>query len=128
MRVLVVDDDDAVRFCVASYFAEQGHTVAEAPDGRDALRLLGRESPFDLVVTDIIMPDVEGIGLIIKIRDDYPGVRVIAMSGGGKLSAEFYLEAAEMLGANAILEKPFSPGDLLAAVERLFPSEASRLI
>ena len=84
---------------------------------RRAAARLYREDPTDLIVTDLIMPHKEGLELITELRRDFPGVRIIAISGGGRLGPEEYLPIARKLGALHTLAKPFDRKDLLEAVE-----------
>lgn len=119
-QLLLVDDDNDLRNLLERVLLRNAYRVHAAADGRQAIKLLGRER-FDLVITDIIMPDVEGIELILKIRKDHPNLPVIAMSAGGRLHAEGYLKMARSLGANQILEKPFSIESLLDGIRKLVP-------
>lgn len=95
-----------------------GHEVTTATDGNEALAHAGREN-FDLMITDIIMPDRDGIEVIVALRKTMPALKVIAISGGGRLNAKDYLNIAQKLGASATLAKPFSGSDLVATVERV---------
>lgn len=116
-KILIVDDDLALRGLLRETLEIMGHTVTEAPDGAAALRWLGRESPPDLVITDILMPEKDGIEMIREIVRHYPNMAFIAMSGGGRIARSVYLGAAEQLGAYVSLGKPFSRDELRAAVE-----------
>ena len=116
--ILIVDDEPEILKVLKRTLESEGHTTAEAPDGRTALRrFAGR--PTDLVITDIYMPNMDGIEFIIRVREAFPEAKVIAMSGGGHLSQDKVLGAASMLGADEVLEKPFSVEDILGAVERV---------
>ncbi len=110
--VLVVDDEPAIRRFIRAALEQAGYRVSEASDGLDALRQLQAYTP-DIVITDLVMPGKEGIETIEVIRRDYPGIRIIAMSGvaGGQ-----YLAMAKILGASTVLLKPISVERLLAAV------------
>ncbi len=114
-RVLVVDDDDLLRETVVLALERARHTVHQAGDGLTALEVLDRES-VDVVVSDIVMPEVDGIGLILAMRKRHPRLRVVAMSGGGRTRNMDFLRMASALGAHATLPKPFTPDQLLAAV------------
>jgi DNA-binding NtrC family response regulator len=114
-RILVVDDDALVRETIALALQAAGHSVVEASDGRIALQILSRE-PIDLVISDILMPEIDGIGLILAIQKQHPTMRVICMSGGDRTGQIDYLELAAKLGAQMVLAKPFTPKQLLAAV------------
>ena len=116
--VLIVEDDALMRSFVADVLAGEGHRVEVAPDGASALALLERE-PFDLVITDIIMPEQDGIEAIMDLRRGRPELKLIAISGGGRAEPENYLHSAQLLGANRTLRKPFTNEAILAAVKDL---------
>lgn len=120
MRVLLVDDDPAVRDSVALVLTEAGFAVEEAANGVEAMRQLEQQLP-DLVITDILMPHKEGIECIREIRSLAPDVPVIAISGGGGGQAD-YLRMAGLLGAAAVLAKPFDPQELVVLARRLMES------
>ncbi|QOY92068.1 response regulator [Paludibaculum fermentans] len=111
-KILVVDDDAAVREVVATMLRTAGYAVSLAANGREALLSLQREQ-FRVIITDLVMPEQEGIETIKVIRRDYPEVRVIAMSGafGGD-----YLRIAGYLGAHGTLAKPLQLSTVLKAV------------
>lgn len=116
--ILLVDDDPSVRQVVSEMLRQAGHDVTPAENGRVALAQL-RERTFDLVITDLIMPEQEGIETIAEIRRHEPNMRIIAMSGGGRLGPGDYLETARYLGADATLAKPFGRQELIATVDAL---------
>ncbi len=116
--ILVIDDDPAVREVVREMLRGEGHEVSTADNGRQALEALAAEV-FDLVVTDLIMPEQEGIETIAEIRRRDPDIPIVAMSGGGRLGPGDYLETARFLGADATLAKPFGRQELIATVEAL---------
>ena len=101
---------------------DAGYRVVTARNGRDAVKAWGRES-FDLVLTDILMPDRDGIELMGDMRKTRPDLPIVAMSGGGRAPAAYYLKLARLLGAKAILEKPFSKEQLLMTVAFALPDE-----
>jgi DNA-binding NtrC family response regulator len=117
-RILVVDDDDAMRAIVEHPLRRQGHDVVGATNGAHALRLLG-ESSFDLVITDLVMPEVEGLELVRALRNRVPRPRIIAMSGAGHGGPVDYLVVARTLGATATLAKPFTQQALLDLVAQV---------
>jgi DNA-binding NtrC family response regulator len=124
-RILLIDDDEQVRGMVKRMLARAGYAdVVEAGDGAAGMRLLGRE-PFDLVITDIIMPGQEGIETIMELSRDYPRIKIIAMSGGGRIDPRGYLETASHLGANRTLAKPFKSSDLIGVVTELLKEQLS---
>lgn len=114
--ILLVDDDDAFRTMLRRALQRVGHTVLEAEDGRAALRTLSGAT-VDLVITDIIMPNTEGIETIIALRRTHPELKVIAMSGGGRMKPEGYLEVAKQFGAVHVFKKPFNTKKFFAAIE-----------
>ena len=116
-RILVIDDDELVRATLKSALELAQHDVVVAKDGLQGLANY-QDGDFDLVVTDIIMPEKEGIETIIELRQQNPAVKIIAISGGGRTSNEIFLDVAKKFGAVDVLSKPFSPKQLLASVER----------
>ena len=117
-HILVVDDDEPFRHMLRRTLERVGHAITEAVDGGAALRILGAaaDTPVDLVITDLIMPGMEGIETIRALRSGYPRVQVIAMSGGGRMRPEGYLEVARAFGAARILIKPFDNAELFTAI------------
>lgn len=117
-RIIVIEDEPAVRRLVSRILSRAGHDVREAADGSQGVALL-RSDPADLVITDLFMPGQDGIETIQQIRELEPETPILAMSGGGARGSTDALTDAELLGADAVLQKPFSPADLEAAVSRL---------
>ncbi|OFX12761.1 MAG: hypothetical protein A2516_09800 [Alphaproteobacteria bacterium RIFOXYD12_FULL_60_8] len=117
-RILVIDDEELARFTVREILESAGHTVEEATNGNEGLALQRRQ-PFDLVVTDIIMPEKEGIETIIEMKADYPALPVIAISGGGRTRNLDFLQIAQKMGASKIIAKPFTEEELLTSVAAL---------
>ncbi|MEO7701414.1 MAG: response regulator [Opitutus sp.] len=115
LRILVVDDDFHIRESLRIKLEQAGHTVSLAPDGGEAVKALKR-GVFDIVVTDILMPDKDGFELIGDIRRKWPKVRIVAISGGGRIGTEQLLVAAAGLGADAVIAKPFSYPQLSAVL------------
>jgi len=117
-RILIMDDEPSIRDLLRAMLTQEGYDVIEAPDGDAGMRLF-RESPVELVITDLIMPDKEGIETIMELRRDFPRVKIIAISGGGVVDAEDYLKMASSVGAHRIFKKPFGVTDMLDAVREL---------
>jgi len=115
VHVLVIDDDRSVLEMVEILLLRRGHGVTTLPDGVRALEHC-RSNDVDLVLTDIHMPEQEGIETIIALRREFPGLPVVAMSGGGLMGNEECLRLARACGAAATLHKPFGPEDLDAAI------------
>jgi CheY-like chemotaxis protein len=122
-RILVIDDEALVRDAVAAMLRGAGHEVRLAGDGEAGLRAYRRER-FDLVVTDIVMPRMEGIETVRAIRRTRRPVKILAISGAGRSGAAFYLTAATVLGADASLVKPFTAAELRRAVEHVLAGAA----
>jgi CheY-like chemotaxis protein len=117
-RILLVDDDEALRKVLARTLILWGHEVLEASNGLDALAAQELE-PVDLMVTDLIMPRKEGIETIKECRRKHPTTKIIAMSGGGRSGAADYLRMAKALGADGALSKPFSNQMMADAINQL---------
>lgn len=116
--ILVIDDSPPIRAAIEIMLNGAGHTVCAAPNGRDGTGLLRRRR-FDLVVTDLLMPEGDGIEVIREASRVQDGIPVLAMSGGGILPRDRLLDMALALGAREILRKPFEEEEFLAAVERV---------
>jgi len=114
-RILVIDDDDILNDMIVQLLSEAGYEVEGARDGGCGLRLL-ETNLFDLIVTDIVMPEKEGLETIIAIRSTNKTIPIIAISGGGRLSPKEYLQMAQHLGADYAFQKPFDNEPFLAAV------------
>jgi CheY-like chemotaxis protein len=119
-QILLVDDNNDFRDSMALILMKAGYRVAPAPNGRDALELY-EENPADIVVTDLIMPDMEGLELIKELRARTPTAKIIAISGDGRFRPDSYLEFAKRIGASAVLAKPFDPSKLITLIEQLLP-------
>ena len=115
-KILVVDDEELVRFALCQILDAAGHDVIAASDGRAGL-LAFDDQTFDIVVADIIMPRENGIELITKIRKKRPGMKIIAISGGGKINPTLFEELKQIHGADHVLPKPFTESQLLEAVD-----------
>jgi CheY-like chemotaxis protein len=117
-RILLVDDDLAFRSMLRLTLTQMGYEVTEAGEGEQALGLYA-PALFDVVVTDLIMPGKEGIETIIALRKLNPAVKIIAMSGGGRVTTCDYLQIARQVGAKKLLVKPFSRDDIRNAIEEV---------
>jgi DNA-binding response OmpR family regulator len=104
-RILIIDDDVQILNMLRQTLEREGHAVVDAPDGNEGLRLF-RENPTDLIITDLIMPEKEGIETIMELRRDFPDVKIIAISGGGRLDPGQYLSIAKSFGAQYTFTKP----------------------
>lgn len=122
ISILVVDDDDAVRRLLRIMLESAGYEVREASNGKLAMREFERE-PADLLITDIFMPEQEGMETIGALRRQHPSLGIIAISG---MAGEYYLKMAEFLGVRATLLKPLGMEELLATVRTVLDQSSSR--
>ncbi len=114
-RILLIDDDDTLRKIVAKSLGYSGHEVIQATDGKQGMDLV-RSTEFDVVITDLIMPEQEGVETIAMLRTEYPRLPIIAISGGA-VHSPLYLEIAAKIGARFILAKPFHMPELVELVK-----------
>ncbi len=114
-RILLVDDDEPLRKMLRQMLVTLGHVVVEAGNGREAVMRQHAE-PAEIMLTDLIMPEMEGIETILDFQRTFPAVKIIAMSGGGRGNASDYLKIAKKMGAACTLDKPFSADALAAAI------------
>lgn len=117
-RILIIDDDDNVRGLLRRILEREGHAVLEAANGREGLRLY-RIAPTEIVITDILMPEQNGLETIMALRKEFPEVKIIALSGGGQTGRKNLLHNAEHLGAQYALQKPFDIQELTDVVHKL---------
>ena len=117
-RILIIDDDDQFLSMLRQMLERNGYRIVEASNGKEGIKLY-RENPTDLIITDLIMPEKEGIESIIELRQDFPDVKIIAISGGGRINPNQYLSMAKTFGANYTFAKPFERKELLHAVGEL---------
>lgn len=122
-RLLVVDDDETLLSTLELILLEAGHNVAIVPDGLEAAKLF-HAKPFDVIITDLVMPNREGLETIVALRRDFPAVAIIAMSGGVDQS-KTYLQLAAKLGAHRTLAKPFTPQALHGAIAAVLSGDRS---
>ena len=122
-KILIADDDFEIRDSLQKLLQLKGHEVELAKDGLEACKALDADH-FDLMVTDIVMPNQEGLESIMQARQKHPDLHLIAMSGGGKARTENYLRMAKTFGAEAIFMKPFSPREMLEKVDELLGGAA----
>jgi DNA-binding response OmpR family regulator len=120
-RVLIIDDEPHILLMLKKMLERSGYEVDLAANGVEGIDMF-RKSNADLVITDIIMPEKEGLETIREMRRIKPDLKIIAMSGGGKVSADNYLEIARIFGASKIIEKPFTQKEIISAVRELLKS------
>jgi len=123
IHILIADDDDQVRMLLKRVLVKAGYEVSEARNGNEAVRMF-KQKPAALLITDLIMPDKEGIETIQEFRRNHTPVKIIAISGGGRLDQNMYLGMAKKIGADRVLSKPFMPQDLLSVVQELVGKSA----
>ena len=117
-RILVIEDDVEVRKVIRRILEKNGHQVIEAANGKDGISKY-RQDPTDLIITDIIMPEKEGIETIGELRKDFPNVKIIAVSGGGRIKSGDYLVLAQKIGAMRTLAKPFEWDTFVGTINEL---------
>jgi DNA-binding response OmpR family regulator len=117
-KILVLDDEAAIVLMIKKMLEKAGHDVDMALNGRDGMILFEQNKP-DLLITDIIMPEKEGLETIFELRQKYPDLKIIAISGGGRISPEGYLPGAKLLGADMVFPKPLDQKEFMQAVDTL---------
>ena len=117
-KILIIDDDNQFRTMLRQLLERNGYEIKEASGGKEGIELY-RKSPTDLIITDLIMPGKDGIETIQEFKKDFPDIKIIAISGGGRLVPQDYLHLAKMLGAQHTLTKPIELPELLKAIEEL---------
>ena len=117
-KILIIDDDNQFREMLHEMVKREGHTVFSAQDGAEGMKLFQQENP-DLIITDIIMPEKEGLETILELKKSVPDVKIIAISGGGRSHPGDYLRTAKYFGADKTLTKPFSKNELLDAIDEV---------
>ncbi|WP_022728118.1 response regulator [Fodinicurvata sediminis] len=116
--VLLIDDEKTILEAMGYSLSKAGYTVFSAANGKEGLAFLDSQ-PVDAVVTDIIMPEKEGLETIIEIRRKWPDLPIVAISGGGRTRQLHFLEMSRDFGANEIMQKPFKPSQLIESLNRL---------
>ena len=125
-RILIIDDDHHILLMIKKMLERAGFEVDLASNGNEGLELF-KKTPVDLVITDIIMPEKEGLETIREMKRLRSDLKIIAMSGGGKISADNYLNTAKIFGASRVMAKPFSQKQMVSAVQDLLgePSDGN---
>jgi YesN/AraC family two-component response regulator len=118
LQILIIDDEEQIRAVFKEMLGRSGYMVSEASNGEEGL-ILQREKPADLIITDIVMPHKEGLETIREIRQEFPEVKIVAISGGGEIGSDQYLDVAKQFGVVCTLQKPIRLEELLGTVERL---------
>ncbi len=123
--ILIIEDDDQTRRVLKIMLEREGYDVLEADDGLEGIKLF-RENAVDLIITDIIMFEKDGVTTIMEVRKDSPNVRIIAISGGARVGPEVYLQLAKRVGADYALTKPIDRKELLNTISELLRPPAER--
>ncbi|MCK9331353.1 MAG: response regulator [Candidatus Cloacimonetes bacterium] len=116
-KILIVDDEKQINNILSRYL-RKNYQVSISENGLQALSLLKKET-FNLIIMDVIMPEKEGIETLIEIKNTYPNIKIIMMSGGGKIGPQSYLKIAKAVGADEVIEKPFELSDLHNIIKKL---------
>jgi len=119
-QILIIDDDKLFRFMLSATLVHLGHTVIEAGGGAEGLKLFQETKP-DLIITDLVMPEMEGFEVLMNFNKHNPRPKIMVMSGGVAGTSVDLLEIATRLGASSVLAKPFSTDALIKALDALLP-------
>lgn len=117
-KILVFDDEPSILLMIKKMLERAGYEVEIAQNGKEGMALFEKNKP-DLLITDIIMPEKEGLETIFELRRLHPDLKIIAISGGGRIGPDGYLPGAKLLGANAVFTKPLVPRDFLKTISDL---------
>ncbi|MDH4207131.1 MAG: response regulator [Desulfobacteraceae bacterium] len=117
-RILIIDDEAMILDLLVKILEREGYETVTASGGKDGIKI-HRENPADLIITDLIMAEKDGLETIMELRRDFQDVKIIAMSGGGKIDSKTYLQIAKTMGAIEIITKPFDLRELLRTVQEL---------
>jgi len=122
-HILIIDDDGSIQLLFKQFLKDKGYSVSSASDGHKGIALMKQQKP-DLIITDILMPEMDGLEVICEIKNTHPGLPVIAISGGMRSGRINFLPHAKTFGASRVFEKPVSLATLLAAVQELLGTPA----
>lgn len=117
-RIFVFDDEESILMMLKKMLEREGHEIETATNGKEGMDLFEKGKP-DLLITDIIMPEKEGLETILQLRKRFPDLKIIAISGGGRIGPDEYLPVAKLLGASAVFQKPLIPKEFLQTVASL---------
>jgi DNA-binding response OmpR family regulator len=115
IKILVIEDDEQLVLLLKAFLTQAGYQVAAASNGQQGINQF-KAAPADLVLTDLFMPEKEGLETIMELRHMQPNLKIIAMSGGSRLTAKSMLPTAQKLGATRTIAKPFNRQEILEAV------------
>ena len=119
MLILVIDDEFEIRRLIVKMLKSEGYEVIEAADGEAGMDVIKAVKKIDILITDLIMPEKEGIEVIQEVKKIFPDIKILAISGGGRGDARNYLALAKAMGAHQVLKKPFIKHDLIKAIKLL---------
>lgn len=119
MYFLVIDDDKELREMVCKILTNEGYNVVDAINGEEGMKIIKNNTDINFVITDIIMPEKEGLETIRELRQNFSNLKILAISGGGTGCAQDYLTMAKSMGANLTLSKPFGREELLNAINSI---------
>jgi DNA-binding NtrC family response regulator len=117
-RILIIDDEALIRDLLKKILEREGYEIVTAAGGEEGIKI-HRENPAELIITDLIMPEKEGLETIMELRRDFKDVKIIAMSGGGKIDSETHLQIIKTMGNIETLAKPFDRKELLKTIQKL---------
>lgn len=117
-KIIVIDDEPYILLMLKKMLEKEGHQVEMATNGVEGIDLYHKNGA-DLIITDIVMPEKEGLETIINLKTENPSLKVIAISGGGRVDSREYLHSAQLLGAEKIFQKPFKKDEIVNAVNEL---------
>jgi len=120
LNTVLIDDDEDIRSLISAFLPEEKYFVFSTSNGNAGLEYI-KNNDVDLLITDILMPDISGLEVINKATGINPKLKIIAISGGGAIDTEQYFSLASKLGAQKVLSKPFVAEDLLSILKELFP-------
>lgn len=121
-RILVIDDEPYILMMLKKMLEKVGHEVDMAVNGEEGMELFNKYHA-DLIITDIVMPEKEGLETIRELKKKHPELKVIAISGGGRVDSKEYLDSARLFGASRIFKKPFKQKEIIGAVEELLSED-----
>jgi len=121
-RILVIDDEPYILMMLKKMLEKAGHEVDMAVNGEEGMELFNKYHA-DLIITDIVMPEKEGLETIRELKKKHPKLKVIAISGGGRVDSKEYLDSARLFGASRIFKKPFKQKEIINAVEELLSED-----
>jgi DNA-binding response OmpR family regulator len=124
-KILIIDDEPSILLMIKKMLEKAGHEVDMAVNGKEGMQIF-EKNQADLLITDIIMPEKEGLETIVEMRKKFPDLKIIAISGGGRISADGYLPGAKLLGANMVFQKPLVQKEFLEAVSFLLKDKISK--